>query len=91
MADDWTTRETILTLGAPYVVQHDAPAFPEAGFEAGFEAGERVLLRHVGYSRYDGAYVYEFEVDGGARKSFWLFDRDPSSKLAETFARDAAA
>ena len=87
MADEWKARETILTLGESYVVQQDAPAFPEAGFKA----GERVVLRHVGYSRYHGAYVYEFEVDRGARKSFWLFDRDLSTKLVDTFARDAAA
>ena len=81
VADDWSGRKTLLKLGAMYRVRQDALA--RSGLP--FTFGERVRLRHIGYSIYDGAHGYAFETADGAVKSFFLRDEEPVSRLLETF------
>ena len=68
-------------MGAAYRVSRDAPAVVGPHFGR----GEVVHLRHIGYSRYDGAWGYTFENGGGVEKSFFLGDNEPVDRLTETF------
>jgi len=82
MSDDWNNRKTLLHIGEAYRATLDAPC----PIGPSISAGERLLLKHVGYSHYDNAHVYTFETEGGLQKSFWLNDSDPIERVTDTFA-----
>jgi hypothetical protein len=82
--DDYSMRRTALDVGGTYQVVREASSFPHG---PDFEIGEEVVLREAGYSRYDSAYVYTFDAQGGVQKSFWLADGEPLELLTKTFVR----
>ena len=81
---DFEKRRTALTVGEHYRVLRDAPSFPD---RLGFKAGEQLQLNNLGYGRYDDAWVYEFQAENGALKTYWLGDTDPIEQLTSTFSR----
>ena len=83
MSDDFEERQIVLLAGGEYRVLRDAPSFPD---QLGFKAGEILRLNALAYSRYDGAWAYEFRAVDGALKTYWLHDAQPIEELTGTFS-----
>ena len=84
MSDDFEKRQTVLNAGEHYRVLCDASSSPDG---IGFKAGERLRLNSLGYSRYDDAWVYEFQTEHGELKTYWLHKADSIEQLTSTFSR----
>ena len=68
VTDDFKKRQTSLIVGEHYRVLRNAPSFPD-GLD--FKAGEVLVLNAFGYSHYDECWVYKFQTESKAPKSFW--------------------
>lgn len=63
------------------MARQNAPGFGTKSFDA----GERLQLKHVGYSPYDSSHVYTFETGDGGEKSYGLRDDRPIALLRSVF------
>ena len=74
---DWSDRAKVLELGAAFRVSAEASTIKGNDLVE----GEQLHLAHVGYSRYDGCYIYTFAATDGSTRQFWLGDEQPVQLL----------